>query len=221
MIRQEGFAKKRGDGPVPSVIKPLLWTSMSRFLAVLTQLREEVRGRDHQTRKAIAKSFSTQLGGLCKHLWCQHLMNGNRTGTHLNRAIYANVAYKTKGAAGQSLTHFIKNVLGHDTMGSASNYMNIDVAFQGEEKLLKEAQIQESLFERDSAELVTETGKSVSVCKPPIRRMSPEARNESVIYHANKLRSLGVPVKRSNLIALGFQSKAIRKEMLDEFRDSE
>jgi len=214
LIRQDGFAKKKGSSKIQAIYKPLLWTSPANFLSELALLREDVACRDHQTRKDIAKSFSGQLSAFCKHLWFQHVANGHRTGTHLNRAIYANVAYKHYGDAGESLTHFVKRALGHDTMGSAANYMNINVAFPGEEKLIREAARQEDDIDRASVAFRDKDGHTVSIAKPPIRRMTKEERGEQIEQYAQKLRVANVTVNRSNLVALGFQSKAIRKEML-------
>lgn len=221
MIGQEGFAKKRGTTRTDTIVKPLLWTSPSKFMEQLQLLREEVENRGHSTRKDIAKSFSGQLTALSKHWWYQHTANGHNTGTHINRAIYANVAYKERGQPNQSLTHFVKHVLGHDTMGSAANYTNIAVAFPGESRLLCEAKAQEDLYSRESVAFKNTEGDYVSICKPPIRRMTKDERAASILFYAHQLQGSGVLVNRSNLIALGFQSKAIRKGMLLPFRSAD
>jgi hypothetical protein len=217
-IRQSGFAKKRKDGECMEIVKPLLWTTSARFLRELSTLRRDAEERGHTTRREIAKSYSGQLVGYCKMLWFQHTMNNDRTGTHLNRSIYANTAYKHYGGARESLTHFVKHVLGHDTMGSAANYMNIAVAFENDEKLKQEAVAQENEFVRENVAFENDKGAIVSIPKPVVRKMTSTERKNDIIFHARELRANGIPVKRTNLIALGFQSKAIRKEMLDSFR---
>ncbi len=217
LIQQIGFAKKKKEDARNTVVKPLLWTSPRNFVAQLHLLREEVKSREHQSRRDIAKSFSTRLGGLCRHMWRQNSINGYRTGTHINRAIYANVAYKSRGNAGESLTYFIKHVLGHDAMGSASNYMNVAIAFSEEEKLMKEAERQEAEDDPATVTMSKGDGTSVTFRLPPIRRMTPEQRESDLILHAKQLRARGVTVNRRNLVALGFQSKAISKAFLREF----
>ncbi len=218
IINQRGFAKKRGARANGDVTKPLLWTSAANFLCELQILRDEVGERGHTTRAEIAKSFSSQLVARCKDVWFENAANGQRTGTHINRSIYANVAYKSRGNAGESLTYFIKNVLGHEHMGTAASYMNLAVAYDNETALLQEASRQAEGVWRAAVVLENEEGVGVSVLLPPIRRMTPEQRAESLECHAMELRSLGVPVNRRNLISLGFQSKAIRKGALDSFK---
>lgn len=210
LIKQVGFAKKK-DSALEFVVKPLLWMDCWDFLRVLGEVREEVKARGKSGRQSIAKSFSTQLQNMCKHLWPQHCCNGYRTGTHLNRAIYANVAYHFRKTPGESLTHFIKHQLGHDSMGSAANYMNVAIAFAEDEQLQGEAGNQEVPQDIKGALFQDQDGEDVFMDYPPVQRISQEARHASIWAHAEKMNKRGVAITRANLMKLGFQSDAIKK----------
>ncbi len=172
-------------------------------------MRETVLARHHTTREAIGKSFSHQLEHLCASIWPQNVSNGYRTGTHLNRAIYANVAYKKYGGPNESLTHFIKERLGHASMGSAANYMNVSIAFPTDEAMLKEAALQSWIVEDRKVGLLARGGEIKMISPPPIRKMQAEDRENEIQAFADLLDSLDVPVTRTNLIALGLQSSFI------------
>lgn len=210
LIKQFGFAKKGDASDIKEVTKPLLWIDSWDFLALLEEVREEVRARGKIGRNAIAKSFATQLECFCASLWPQNGANGYRTGTHLNRAIYANVAYHFRKRPGESLTHFIKHQLGHCSMGAAANYMNVSIAFEGDVLLRDEASRQELPFSDGGEIFVGEDGKQVLIEVPPIQKMTEEQRIEQVLYFAERLRAHNVRVSRGNLMRLGLQSGIIR-----------
>lgn len=209
-IIQTGFAKKGPDSADASIEKPLLWTTRGRFLSDLKIVRDEVKKRQLGSRQAITKSFHTQLVNRARHLWPQNLVNGRRTGTHINRSIYANVAYHFYGSPSESLTHFIKHKLGHDSMGSAAHYMNVGIAFDGHPSLEEEAERQEGGFEREGVTFQNEEGGSVFIECPQIRRLSGNARVALVCSYASKLRAAGIPVTRQNLLVIGFRASDVR-----------
>ena len=213
LIKQVGFAKKK-EAVLGSVTKPLLWMDSWCFLQLLSELRQEVKAREKTGRSAVGKSFSTQLENLSKHLWPQHSNNGYRTGTHLNRAIYANVAYHFRKAQGESLTHFIKHQLGHDSMGSAANYMNVAIAFAEDDKMEDEACRQEVPGSERGVSFVCEDGNEKFVHYPPIQRLTEADRHASIWAHAEKLNREGISITRRNLMKLGFQSDAIKKSQV-------
>ena len=177
----------------------------------LTRVREVVVARlpGDSTRATIAHSFSHGLEKQCAYLWPQNKANGYRTGTHLNRAIYANVAYRKFRAPGESLTHFIKTRLGHDTMGSAANYMNISIAFETDEDLMKEAESQSWILDDFKVGLVDNSGEVVKMTPPPIRKLSEQDRIDEVDFYATKLVANDIKLNRANLMALGLQSNII------------
>ncbi len=207
-ITQAGVAKRRDEEGLP-ITKPLLFLKPQDFLRRLSRVREEVEERQKEGRVAIGKSFSHQLENLCQQLWPQHVENGYRTGTHINRAIYANVAYKKFGSPSESLTHFIKKKLGHDTMGSAANYMNVSIAFDEESALAEEAAIQAVAVEPHRVALEDEQGYLHEFTREPTRRMDKEDREELAKRFAKQMRIAGVPVNRRNLLELGIQSKIV------------
>jgi hypothetical protein len=208
-ITQMGVAKRRDGADVTPFNKPLLFISPEVFLQKIKEVREEVEARGKEGRIAIGKSFSHQLENLCQQLWPQHVDNGYRTGTHINRAIYANVAYKLHGTPNESLTHFIKNKLHHDTMGSAANYMNVSIAFDEESHLAEEAERQAVVLEPLKVALEDKDGHLHEFTKDPIRRLQPEDREDRAIEFARELRASGVDVNRKNLMELGVQSKIV------------
>jgi hypothetical protein len=207
-IAQVGVAK-RGAEDDTVVLKPLLFIQSTEFMTILEHVRVVVWSRNLSTREAIGKSFSHQLETLCSSLWPQNVGNGYRTGTHLNRAIYANVAYKKYGKPTESLTHFIKERLGHDSMGSAANYMNVAIAFPTDTHLLAEAEVQSWIIEDQKVALVSHKGEEKMFSPPPIRKMTAEQRDNEVHFYADLLRVQDVPVTRANLMALGLQSSFI------------
>lgn len=208
LIEQRGFAKKR-DEVAHSIVKPLLWIDSDTFLTCLSEIRGEVDKRGKQGREAIAKSFSTQLERHCHLLWPMNPMNGYRTGTHLNRAIYANVAYHFRKGPGQSLTKFIKHQLGHDSMGSAANYMNVAIAFAEDDLLVEEAKWQEGVPVDGGVEFESSTGEQVFIDKPPMRHLDLAQRHQELWNYRALLEERGVEVSRSTLMRLGFQSRLI------------
>ena len=209
-ITQCGVAKRRAEGKDDNPItKPLLFLSPGDFIMRLTAVREEVEERGKKGRVAIGKTFSHQLEKLCQELWPQHVDNGYRTGTHVNRAIYANVAYRMFGVPGESLTHFIKTKLGHDTMGTAAHYMNISVAFDEDSPLAEEAERQAVVLEQNKVVLENKDGYQHEFVKPPMRWMEREDREELARNFAKQLQVSGIPVTRQNLIELGVQSKIV------------
>lgn len=205
-ITQAGVAKRRTDEPDQPITKPLLFLKPLDFLARLRKIRAEVDSRGKKGRIAIGKTFSHQLENLCQHLWPQHVDNGYRTGTHINRAIYANVAYKKFGSPSESLTHFIKKKLGHDTMGSAANYMNVSIAYDEESALAEEASRQAVVLEEDKVTLEDNDGHLHEFVRCQMRRMDIEDREDLAKRCAKQLRAAGVPVTRKNLMELGIQS---------------
>ncbi len=209
LIEQVGFAKKGATPIVNSIVKPLLWIDSGHFLDCLEKIRVEVRARQKEGREAIAKSFSTQLERHCQFHWPQNVLNGYRTGTHINRAIYANVAYHYRRAAGQSLTKFIKHQLGHDSMGSAANYMNVAIAFADDGLLLEEAKWQEGDYQSLGIDFLTHEGEKVIIHQPPIRHLSEEQRYDELEHYRLLLEEKRVKVSRRALMRLGFQSRLI------------
>ncbi len=210
LIHQVGFAKK---GPTPEtkeITKPLLWIDSWNFLEILQELRDEVRKRGKGSRDVIAKSFSTQLEKLSKFLYPQNVANGHRTGTHLNRAIYANTAYRFRKAPGQSLTKFIKHQLGHDSMGSAANYMNIAIAFAADTPMLGEAALQQKDMDTHGCFFDTPSGQPVFMPYAPIRRLSEEQRKKELQGFVDALTLHNIAITRGNLMKLGFQSSLIK-----------
>ncbi len=208
-ITQVGMAKKRPGCKIESITKPLLFLTPSDFLEKLRGVRLYVLGRSKENRVAMGKTVSHQLELLCHKQWPQNVDNGYRTGTHINRAIYANIAYKRHGKPGESLTHFIKHQLGHDSMGSAANYMNVSISFNEDSALAEEADRQAMATEDSKITLMDENGHLREFMKPPVRRMDPEDREELARTLAEKLRISSVPVTRGNLMALGVQSKIV------------
>lgn len=208
LIEQAGFAKKR-DHVEHTIVKPLLWIDSDTFLTCLGEIRAEVTKRGKQGREAIAKSFSTQLERHCHLLWPMNPMNGYRTGTHLNRAIYANVAYHFRKGPGQSLTKFIKHQLGHDSMGSAANYMNVAIAFAEDDLLVEEAKWQEGVPVDGGVDFESNTGERIFIDKPPMRHLDLTQRHQELWHYRALLEERGVEVSRSTLMRLGFQSRLI------------
>lgn len=208
-ISQVGVAKKRKEEDISPITKPLLFITSTDFLSRLHRVRNAVDAREKKGKEAIGKTFSHALEKLCQDLWPQHVANGYRTGTHINRAIYANVAYKKFGAPGESLTHFIKNRLGHDSMGTAAHYMNVSVAFDEESPLAKEAKKQASVLDDNVVKLEDAEGHEMSFTRMPVRWMGTDEREQLAIEFARQLALSNVPVTRQNLMELGVQSKIV------------
>lgn len=208
-IKQIGVAKKRDPCDQPVIMKPLLFLDCEDFLSKLEDVRREVDSRDKQGRVSIGKTFAKRLENACAYLWPQNVANGYRTGTHLNRAIYANVAYRKFRMPGESLTHFVKHRLGHESMGSAANYMNISIAFDEDPDLMAEAQVQEWVVDQAGIEFNDEEGKLVKIRPAPIRKMTAEERMVEVEWYADQLQSNRIAITRGNLLALGLQSGII------------
>jgi hypothetical protein len=208
-ITQTGFAKKGEASQNNSICKPLLWMSSLAFLRDLEIVRSEVKGRCLSTRKSITKSFNTQLLNRGRHLWPQHVINGRRTGTHINRAIYANAAYHLHASPSESLTHFIKQKLGHDSMGSAAHYMNVAVAFSTDPQKEEEAARQEGLFERAAVKFESNSGEEVYLDLPQTRRMPQKQRDSLVKKFASKMKDCDVKITKNGLLSAGFHPKDI------------
>jgi Telomere resolvase len=208
-ITQVGIAKKRREDDLSPITKPLLFITTTEFLFRLQRTREVVESREKKGKEAIGKTFSHVLEKLCQELWPQHVANGYRTGTHVNRAIYANVAYKKFGRAGESLTHFIKNGLGHDSMGTAAHYMNVSIAFDEESHLAKEAQKQAAVLDARVVNLEDTKGNEVPFFRMPIRWMMTDEREQLARDFARQLALADVPITRENLMELGVQSNIV------------
>lgn len=208
-IVQRGFAKKGEKGTVTEAERPLLFITTGRFFELLASVREEVAERDKEGHVAIGKTFSHQLEKRSADLWPQNVANGYRTGTHINRAIYANVAYKLFGKPDESLTHYIKHTLGHESMGTAANYMNIAIALSDEHKLLEKAEELDEKVEVEEVHYTRKDGTTLVAIKPPIQKMTLAEREQKAAELASWLRAEGVEVDRTALIRIGCQSKII------------
>lgn len=143
-ICQKGLAKKRLAEKV-KIEKPLLWINALEFMRILGEVRAFVWKHkcEHLNTAAAIKSMSPELERLSSALWPQAVANGVHTGTHINRAIYANVAYLEREKPGMSLTAFVKRVLGHAELGTACSYLHVSVASPTDRKLWLEGKKQE------------------------------------------------------------------------------
>lgn len=206
---QHGFAKKGRLAAITSISKPIIFLTSHRFLALLHEVRVEVAQRGKRGRVEIGKSFSHQLEKRSSDLWPQNLANGYRTGTHINRAIYANVAYLLHGAPDESLAHFIKHVLGHESMGTASSYMNVAIAREGDVEMNEKADELEENVDRQEVILESDDGESLLAFKPSTQKMTQEEREAKTIELGKWLKSVNMPVTRALLMKLGCQSKVI------------
>lgn len=219
-ITQRGFAKKSAASSTHTLTKPLLFIAADVFLVMLQYARLVVATREKKDKESIGKSFSHQLEKLSAHFWPQNTANGYRTGTHINRAIYANVAYRKFRAPNESLTHFVKVQLGHESMGTAANYMNVSIAFDTDEDLMEEAERQAEVLEDAKVPLENEDGEIELFLPPPCRKMTKEERMSVAYDFAEQLDKKGVKVNRANLMALGLQSRIITASgVLDAFKE--
>lgn len=212
-ILQDGVSKKRTEGEF-KIVKPLLWIKAGEFLDTLEIVRNEMfkclaeKADTDATMTVIAKSCSSKLERYCGHLWPQHVYNGYRTGTHINRAIYANVAHALHGGPRSSLTSFVKEVLGHEAMGTAANYMNVAVAMPGDRARMEEAKRQsEQAFEGKLVEAMDRDGVPHLVEKIPIRQMSKPDRTNLLFATIRSLESENIEPEKKLLKALGFDGK--------------
>jgi integrase len=212
-IKQVGVSKKK-DGRGFEIEKPLLWIQAGEFLSALALVRNEVfkytenNKRTGGDLKTATKSFSSKLERYCGHLWPQHVWNGYRTGTHICRAIYANAAHKFHGGGRSSLTSFVKEVLGHEAMGTAANYMNVAIAMPDDRMRMEEAKRQsDRAFEGRLVEATDRDGVSHFLEKIPIRQMSQEDRVALLFATIRSVEGMNIEPKKKLLKALGFDGK--------------
>lgn len=219
-IAQVGVAKKRKTEKEVWIDKPLLFVDSFDFLVHLSLVRIEVDKRDKESREAIGKTFSHQLEKLSAYHWPQNVANGYRTGTHVNRAVYVNVAYRKLKNKGESLTHFIKEKLGHESMGSAANYMNISISFDAEDELADEAKEQQQMAMGTRVALINKDGKRVLLPRCAIRKLTRSEREAVAVDFGRLLHTHDIDVTRANLMSLGIQSPVVTSSgVLNMFPD--
>jgi hypothetical protein len=218
-IRQIGIAKQKG-GQDFTVRRPLCFIKTDEFINLLTDVRETVQKRHKESAKDIGKTFSHQLEKLSQFYWPQNVALNNRTGTHINRAIYVNMARKLYGERNESLTHFIKRCLGHESMGVAASYMNVDISFAADDDKREEALRQQENIDVDSVALNSKYWTTVTFRVVPKRKLTKQERCAVALDCGKQLFAAGVPVTRVNLMALGVQSRIVTMSgVLNDFRE--
>jgi len=110
-ILQTGFAKKRSTTHRDYVRKPLLLIPYERFRTRLEYVREWFDPKDSHFVEARVKELIPRVVEL-----------GYRAGTHIFRALYANAAYSLRGKPNESLSSFIRDVLGHEGLDASLHY---------------------------------------------------------------------------------------------------
>lgn len=199
-IRQFGFAKKTGACEIESVVKPLLFITPPEFIELVI----EVRGL--LTELGAATDFmDNQLETLAKHLFPQFLAGGHPCGTHVCRALYANIAHRLHARPDEGLTSFTADVLGHEGLPSVPNYLHVRVVFpEDPEDAHEEARVQldNSPDVLRPLAIADVTGKVHEFLPAPRRRLSPEDRERLYDNYANRLALAGI-----------FPSRAVRSAL--------
>ena len=121
MIVQCGISKKRGGAKVRQT-KVLIGLSTQEFLDTLTKFRSMI--------KADPRPVELQVSSW-NHLLCEATrtlfpVDQERSGTHVNRALYAAMlrfSRKEKGTAVRQT----QRALAHDKMASSLHYMYVDI----------------------------------------------------------------------------------------------
>lgn len=129
LIVQKGCAKKRPDqkqAPV-KITKPVLFLTSDEFCEALGQVRDALSERNKKDRVTLGKTIATSMEKLAHELWPMSKDAGHRTGSHLSRAIYVNMAYQAHARGDESLNHFVARTLGHDELSTAAHYMNVRI----------------------------------------------------------------------------------------------
>lgn len=208
-IIQAGVAKKK-DGDKMVVVKPLLWLDSENFLDLIARIRGFVFKRDEE-----GKNMKTIAGSIARYsrwLWAQNPHNGNNTGTHINRAIYANCAYLQRRTPNQSITSFVKDVLGHESMSTAANYMQVAISEIPGDILSEEARRQyKASIGPTLVYLKSRDDKLIPFRLPCIRKMTFDERCDLVDWTILKLERNNIPYRRATLLTLGFDSKFLAK----------
>jgi hypothetical protein len=208
-VFQVGLAKKR-KGKRVTLPKTILWMSPVEFLELIARIRGYVfkRRDEGKDMKGVAGSISRYS----RWLWPQDRLNGNNTGTHINRAIYANCAYAKREKPEQSLTYFVKEVLGHESMTTAASYMQVAISLSLDDKLATEAKRQyDEAVGPSIIYLESRTGDHIPFRMICIRKMTFVERCELAEWTIEKFLSCDIPFSRKLLLDVGFDSKFLSK----------
>ena len=121
-IKQIGVAKAKGVEK--SIIKPILIITAPRFMAVLKEVRANIKDVSELSNTELTNRYNARLNeriqmylkkvGIPEH---KELKS-----THGLRRLYINYAFKNRSRRGQSLASFIKKYLGHDGFNATANY---------------------------------------------------------------------------------------------------
>jgi hypothetical protein len=129
LIEQRGCAKKRASEKkaLVKIVKPILFLSSDEFMSALEEVRGALSERNKKDRVTLGKTIATSMEKLAHELWPMSKDAGHRTGSHLSRAIYVNMAYQAHARGDESLNHFVARTLGHDELSTAAHYMNVRI----------------------------------------------------------------------------------------------
>jgi len=185
-IVQTGMAKKRDLLSTYQLRKPLLGLDSETFLLLLASTRAcfGISGRK------IPCSVNAELSRVTKHYFPYE----KRTGTHLNRALYASACAFLRPQDSQAAV--IKDVLGHSNLNTAPHYMNVSVT---------------DSVETPTPCLIEITGEN-GICQVefcPRRRGQITARRLKLRNIITQFEEAGVPCTYANFARVGFSRRFV------------
>lgn len=196
-IIQHGLAKKTDKTLRTFVTKPCLFLGADEIIAMINKIRYAIRetmdtGRDNGV-------FAKRMECLAKTAFPQFTLASFPVGSHIYRAIYADIAYRLHGAASESQVAFVADVLGHERFMAVPNYLHVRVVFEGDSPHFFEEALRQQGSCADPLSVVyvdLADGSSVKVLSAPHRRLNPVEREQLKQNRINDLALKGVVVTR-------------------------
>lgn len=152
-LLQHGIAKKRGNDPIKTVLKPLILITPQKFIeewtSIKTQLAERYKSLKSATIKTdkLSASISKNINEVAKVVFKQFETDTEEPTAYDSRALYANLSFELYGRGKQSIVGnaptldvWVSEVLGHKagTQDTSKHYTRYTVVMDLETNKLKE-----------------------------------------------------------------------------------
>lgn len=197
-IQQMGLAKKTPNCTRTFVIKPCIFLSSDEVIALINKIRAVVGRPVARDNGVLAKKMEL----LAKTAFPQFVGNGFAVGSHVYRAIYADIAYRRFGAPNQSQMSFVADVLGHEGFPSVPNYLHVRIVFDGDDpEFFQEAarQLADSFDTIKKVPVQRPDGTEVMVLSVPRRRLDASERERLTQNKLDELALEGVVPNRTTM----------------------
>jgi hypothetical protein len=187
-IYQVGASKSRGKSMIS--VKPLFHITTTRFLKLLSEFRKLFDDGE--------KASTNWNDRLCTRARFYFPVKSPRSGTHVNRALYAAAqAYKNE-KKNISNPRAVQIALGHGAMGTALHYLHVSIGESGFNGYLVDFQS-------------TELGEfGIRKIPPRLSRDELERRYEIAFTTLN---AQGVSPTRDAMLSLGFPSSLVSRKI--------